>query len=1260
MSGLAEVEALIEREKLGAARDAWRAWIPADALDEWHRERTRIRLLRPAHPSRPLTASTEWHAILDEIAVESLRLARDPRATGRDGFATLSHAIALAGTRRFGARAEGLIDEGERRFGVSDFAAGLRGRLYTWLDRREEARAVYEKHLHTSSLDQLHQGYAELLYVVGDFTGAIEQLHRVEGSRYRMEALDLEIQAHAARGDDHATLDALGRALAWSPEGSRAAARLSYRASVRARLDDLDGARSDLVDALVHLGEGDAPEADDEIPLAGLRRYVTKRLEALNSAPPSAKRHQLDAFPSVVQKWNYCGPAVIELCLRYVGIGLDQDFIAEAVKKGTGTPMHELVSFLHEQGIEARRVEATVDVVKASLDLGYPVILEDDYSSSRHVVVAIGYDERLGTLTVADPTSHAPIATGIELRDRLAREHRFAGVVVMGRTADVTEADHAAAERAGLVTPPYLTLLDEAGRSDLSPIPHISRPNALEIVGLTTQVLDQQPAFPAAEAMRIQAASAMLSSASPIFVDIATEARTRQPDLAEIPLAIAHANRRTMRLFEHAGEASRATQCDPADPRTWALLGSALADLGAQQDGYAALSRALLLDPSEPGALTTLAYLLTQERARRASEAALADGPVRPAIATLVTMFDTTPWQRLDLPEDVLIPLTEHVTYAAANVDEHAPGGWAALSMHLWLSGDHEGARAALDHAEILAPDWTTLTVRGLLLAEDCRDIDDMREAATRIADMGWPDEVLWRTSIESLLRAGLHTEARTVADAAMRGRDPSASLISGWVDSHCLVHAPERHVADEVFALATHFGGQDEALHALAIALSDRGLDDVAVDVFGRLVESAPDHLTARHEYVRALERAGAEEQLVAHAWSEFVDRVPWHAWSLVSWAWANMSTQPHAVLDRLDSIEETLAVLDAKIGAAHAAGDASREAALTSRLEDHLSDPREVIEVIDAHLKAGRFHQARAIKPVTRPPTDNLGLLEMWINGMRRLGRPNHVRDHADLIREHLHYVPIARAVALIEDTNSPLDEPALECVVEFGSPRDARWAQGRLALRRGDARAAARAVGPDVAFLSRVAESTNDGTLRAEIIAKLMTHAPHALDTLSAVHSHALWTGNLVSARDAAERIRDEFPADYRAHERMAESAAADGEASAAADSARRATEMAPQSGRAWDALAWALALNDDWDGAAHAATFALRFPADDARLSPVILAANAQHTEVATDRDNPTNPGLDRELEKLLALSTGGVHGGVIEACRRRAGANPGTY
>lgn len=1260
MTSLADVEALIEREKLVAAREAWRAWQPADAASEWDRERMRIRLCRPTQPTLPLTATTEWHATLDEIAVDSLRLARDPRATGRAGFSMLSNVITIAAVRRLGGRAEELIDEGERRFEMPDFAAGLRGRLYTMLDRREDARTVFEEHLDTSQLDQLHQGYAELLYVVGDFAGTIQQLRRVEGPLYRTEALDLEVQAHAALGDDLAVLDALERALAWSPEGSHSARRLSYRASVRARLDDLNGARADLVSALAHLEHVEFSGTDDGMPLDGLRAYVTKRLESLNSAQESAKRHQLVAFPSVVQKWNYCGPAVLELCLRYVGIGLDQDFIAHAVKKGAGTPMHELVAFLREQGIEARRVEATVDVVKASLDLGYPVILEDDYSATRHVVVAIGYDERLGTLTVADPMNHAPIPRGIELRDRVAREHRFAGVVVMGRAADLTEDHYAAAEQAKLVTPPYLPLLDEAGRSDLTPIQHLSTPNALEIVGLATRVLDQQAAFPAAEAMRIGAASVALAIASPEFVDIATEARRRQPDLAEVPHAISHAARLARHPFEGTGEASRAAHRDPTDPRTWVALGSALSEIGALRDAYAATSRAVIINPGEPGALTSLAYLLTQECARRAVQDSHVKGVARPALMSLVRMFDKSPWQRLDLGNDVLLPLTEQVAYAAAHVDDRMPGGPAAMSMHLWLSGDHDGALVALDEAEQMAPEWTALTVRRLLLAEEQRDLEAMRSIAARVASMGWQEDALWLSTIESLTRAGLYAEARTVAGAAIRAVEQPASLVRAWVDSHCLTSAPERLVTEQVSALATSHVGHDDVLMALASALNSRGLDDVTVEVFGRLVAVASDHLVARHEHARALVRVRAEDSVLADAWSDLADRAPWHTASLVTWAWAAMKSNPRAVLKRLDAVEETVTVLDAKVGAARAAGDTRREVTLMSRLEEILSDPAQAISAVDEHVEAGRFRQAVAINPVPNPPREDLGLLEMWVNGMRRTGRPEYVRDHADVLRPQLDYLSIAVAVALIEDKTSPLAAPSLERLVEFGAPDIAQWARVRLALLRGDARAAARAAAAHMPLLSKVAESTTDVSLRDEIAAQLTKHAPNALSTLCAVNSHALWTGERQNARQAAERLRDEFPADYRAHERMAESAAADGEASTAVDSARRATEMAPQSGRAWDALAWALALNDDWDGAAHAATFALRFPADDARLSPVILAANAQHTEVATDRDNPTNPGLDREIEKLLALSTGGAHGGVIEACRQRAGANPGTY
>ena len=41
-----------------------------------------------------------------------------------------------------------------------------------------------------------------------------------------------------------------------------------------------------------------------------------------------------------------------------------------------------------------------------------PVILDVDYSNSHHVVVAMGYDDRLGVLMVADPMTHAPRRQG--------------------------------------------------------------------------------------------------------------------------------------------------------------------------------------------------------------------------------------------------------------------------------------------------------------------------------------------------------------------------------------------------------------------------------------------------------------------------------------------------------------------------------------------------------------------------------------------------------------------------------------------------------------------------------------------------------------------------------------------------------------------------------------------------------------------------------------------------------------------------------
>ena len=65
---------------------------------------------------------------------------------------------------------------------------------------------------------------------------------------------------------------------------------------------------------------------------------------------------------------------------------------ARAIKlPNSGTPTYAMRRFLEKAGLEVRRIEAELPVLRKVIDLGLPLILEEEYSSSRHVAVAIGY-----------------------------------------------------------------------------------------------------------------------------------------------------------------------------------------------------------------------------------------------------------------------------------------------------------------------------------------------------------------------------------------------------------------------------------------------------------------------------------------------------------------------------------------------------------------------------------------------------------------------------------------------------------------------------------------------------------------------------------------------------------------------------------------------------------------------------------------------------------------------------------------------------
>src|SRR5687768_14359355 len=174
----------------------------------------------------------------------------------------------------------------------------------------------------------------------------------------------------------------------------------------------------------------------------------------------NTKRTRLQAFPSVTQLRNHCGPASVELCLRFFGMAAEQVDVAREIKHPDGgTPVHRMRHYMDAAGFHTRRVEADLDKLRAIIDAGVPVILEEDYSTTRHVAVAIGYDDRRQLLEVQDPMTH-------ELRetryDELPKLREFSNhgalVAVPADRADLV----LALDRVGATECAYISTTDRA------------------------------------------------------------------------------------------------------------------------------------------------------------------------------------------------------------------------------------------------------------------------------------------------------------------------------------------------------------------------------------------------------------------------------------------------------------------------------------------------------------------------------------------------------------------------------------------------------------------------------------------------------------------------------------------------------------------------------------------------------------------------------------------------------------------------------
>jgi tetratricopeptide (TPR) repeat protein len=140
-------------------------------------------------------------------------------------------------------------------------------------------------------------------------------------------------------------------------------------------------------------------EMERRSPQASMLKGWKEALERLKkrlAADPNAPRKRLAAFPTTLQRRDYCGPCTIELVLRYWQGGLDvsNDQIAQVVKfPGGGSPTYKMREFFHLVGFDTVRCLAPADKLKQLIDAGYPAIVQEEYSDSSHVAVVIGYDD---------------------------------------------------------------------------------------------------------------------------------------------------------------------------------------------------------------------------------------------------------------------------------------------------------------------------------------------------------------------------------------------------------------------------------------------------------------------------------------------------------------------------------------------------------------------------------------------------------------------------------------------------------------------------------------------------------------------------------------------------------------------------------------------------------------------------------------------------------------------------------------------------
>jgi tetratricopeptide (TPR) repeat protein len=310
----------------------------------------------------------------------------------------------------------------------------------------------------------------------------------------------------------------------------------------------------------------------------------------------SAKR--LKEFPTVEQLRNHCGPASCALYMRYFGKDASQTGIAALIKENnSGTSVHKMRGYLVANGFTTRRIEADLAQLKRLIDQGIPVIIEESYSSSSHVAVAIGYDDVREILEVQDPMSHGVRETPYEDLDKLR------ALANHGALVGVPNGEEQLLDAAGAVECEYIALVDQAWAA-------LDEDRGADGDKLVDQAVALHPAYELAWMYRFrrarEAAEAGDDGARTRMHQILGEINALWPDDEWPQQFSGQALFAEGRTREARVAFERAKERDDPDPYNWWMIARCEHRMGDADAAYEALREALA---RQPGYVPACSYL---------------------------------------------------------------------------------------------------------------------------------------------------------------------------------------------------------------------------------------------------------------------------------------------------------------------------------------------------------------------------------------------------------------------------------------------------------------------------------------------------------------------------------------------------------------------------------------------------------------------------------------------------------------------------